>query len=142
MPLVRRSVAAVGTITLALVLAGCSLDTVVWGPEGAAVIRQADRVIAAGASEDAAAVACDDSGADFGESADWRGLEPGEPERFDPGSWRSDPVPLDAEWIINLELDGSRVSEGLRFPGDVLFGEHDGELCVIDVLWSTIDSVG
>jgi hypothetical protein len=137
----RRAFSATVAVVLVGALAGCSVDAVIWGPEGAGVIDAAERVIAAGAAGDTDGLSCESADVDFGEPSDWEGLSAGEPERFNPDYWPA-LVALEPTWNINLELDSERVAAGLVFPGDVFFGENGDDLCVADIAWPTIESVG
>lgn len=83
----------------------------------------------------------DDSAADLGESTDWVGLSAGEPERFVGGYW-DEQVSLDPQWSINLENLPVGAVPGDTYPGDVFYRETDAGLCVVDVVWWTIESVG
>jgi hypothetical protein len=126
---------------LASVLAGCSMDTVIWGPEGARVIDTTTKVIDAAASGSAAEYACADSVADFGAPQDWDGLAAGEPEAFNAHHWSAQ-APLDPAWSINLEGAGANAPEGEEAPGDVFYQRDGDDLCVVDVAWTTRISTG
>lgn len=78
----RLSASSLALAALATGLSGCSLDTVIWGADGAAVITTTDEVIVAAQAGEADAFACEDGVADFGAPGDWEGLEPGEPEEL------------------------------------------------------------
>ncbi len=124
---------------LALSLTGCSLDTVIWGADGAAVINATDAVISAAAAGEAETLACEDGVADFGQPGDWEGLEPGEPEKFT-GTFWEDQAALEPDWSINLEMGVPE--EGSSVPGDLFFRDTDDGLCVVDLVWATVVEVG
>lgn len=135
-----RSIASAGVVVaLAVGLTGCSLDTVIWGADGAAVIATTDEVIVAAQAGEANAFACEDGVADFGEPSDWAGLEPGEPEKYTGTYWREQ-APLKPDWSINLEMGVPE--EGSSVPGDLFFRETDDGLCVVDLVWATVIEVG
>lgn len=137
----RRTVAAVAALIVVGTLSGCSLDTVIWGPEGAAVIQQTDRVIAAAASGEADVLACPDSAADFGAPSDWQELGSGELEPFNPDRWPGREA-LDPAWTINLETGGSQLLSGQSYPADLLLRDDSAGLCVVEVAWAVIESAG
>ncbi|WP_404433735.1 hypothetical protein LG299_04305 [Microbacterium lacus] len=135
----RSMVSAGLAVALAIGITGCSLDTVIWGVDGAAVIAATDAVIIAARTGEAEALACEDGVADFGEPADWTGLEPGEPERYTGTYWKEQ-APLDPDWSINLEMG---VPEGGgSVPGDLFFRDTEDGLCVVDLVWATVIEVG
>ena len=47
-------------------------------------------------------------------------------------------APHDPTWSINLSLPASRVIAGAQYPGDVFYPEVDGELCLVDIAWWTV----
>ncbi|MFV0428830.1 MAG: hypothetical protein ACK5KO_05355 [Arachnia sp.] len=81
-----RFLRGVGIVTLAGILlsalAACSVDTVIWGADGAKVIETTEHLIQAAAAGEGEDIACVDSNIDFGTPGDWEGLAAGEPERF------------------------------------------------------------
>lgn len=133
-----RAAAAAGLAGLALVVSGCAVvDHVIWGADGAAVIRTTERFIEAAAAGDGASFVCDRGDPDLGEPADWAGMSAEEPERFYAEFW-PDRAPLEPSWNINLSLPAERVAPGSEHPGDVFYRETDDGLCVVDVAWSTV----
>ena len=137
----QRLVGGIVAAALAVALAGCSIDAVIWGPEGTHVIQTTEELVSASVAGDASALVCADSVADLGEPADWVGLSAGEPESFVPDFWK-DQAPLDPQWSINLEGLPEGLQPGSTFPGDVFYRDTDDGLCVIDVVWSTLAEVG
>jgi hypothetical protein len=140
---VRRSIALVGVATAcAAALTGCSVvDTVLWGHDGAQVIQATENLIQDLAADGTSDLLCEDFDADLGSAADWAGRSVGEPERFFADYWE-DQVPLDPQWTINVEGLPEGAVPGDTFPGDVFYRETDLGLCVIDVVWPTLVSVG
>ena len=138
-----RSLVLVGSATaFAAALAGCSVvDTVIWGNDGAQVIQTTENLIHDLASEGTSDLLCEDFAADLGSAGDWAGRPAGEPERFVADYWE-DQVPLDPQWNINVEGLPEGAVPGDEFPGDIFYRETDQGLCVIDVVWSTLVSVG
>lgn len=133
---VSRATATAAVLSLTgVLLAGCSIDTVIWGPDGARVIETTEALIESAASGDIGALECDGIGVDFGEPVDWTGLSAGEPEHFHAPYW-PEMASLDPEWNINLE-HGEPGAPGERFPGDLFFRETADGLCVVDIAWST-----
>lgn len=126
---------------LAVVLAGCSLDAVIWGPSGARVIETTETLIDEMASGEPSDLLCDDSIAVLGSPADWQGLAAGEPEQFFAEYWE-DQVPLDPQWNINLEGLPDGIEPGSEFPGDVFYRETEDGLCVADIAWATLVEEG
>ena len=118
-------------------LSACSLDTVIWGTDGARVIDMTEQVIEAAASGEPDPLACAGTTPDFGQARDWEALSAGEPERFHAEYWDKQ-VPLDPEWNINLEWGGPPPVSGQVIPGDVFFREDADGLCVVDISWSTV----
>lgn len=133
----RRAAASGGVLALAAMLASCSVDTLIWGPEGAGVIRTAEELVAAVADGGAEDLVCSGRELDLGEPQQWDGLSAEEPERFVEGYWEEQ-AELDPAWSINLSLPADRAVSGETFPGDVFFREIDGELCLVDIAWSTV----
>jgi hypothetical protein len=131
------SLALVGT--LAAALAGCSVDVVIWGPEGARVISTTEQLIDVAASGEHDPLACAGGIADSGEPSDWEGLSAGEPEPFRGDYWEEQ-IPLDPAWSINLELGAEGAVPGRVFPGDVFYRETADGLCVVDIAWATVVS--
>ncbi|MDF2582191.1 MAG: hypothetical protein K0R33_834 [Mycobacterium sp.] len=126
---------------LLVALTGCSVDSLIWGTEGAGVIQTTNRVIEAGQSGEAASFLCSTAEVDLGEPSDWQGLTAGEPEHFNPEYW-AEQAPLEPAWNVNLQLEPERAVSGYAFPGDVFFQETEDGLCVLDVVWSTVTSSG
>jgi hypothetical protein len=141
MELGRRVVCGLSGGALAALLTGCSVDSLVWGSDGAKVIEATEKLIAELAAGETSDLVCADSTADFGEPSDWSSLSAGEPEKFTGKYWK-DQAELNPKWSINLEGLPDGASSGTTFPGDVFFRETDGELCVIDVAWATLSAVG
>ncbi|HWS51466.1 MAG TPA: hypothetical protein VN241_10670 [Microbacterium sp.] len=133
----RCAVSVIALIVVAVPLAGCSADTLIWGAEGARVISTTEQLVELAGDGEGDRLACSDAVADFGASADWAGLSAGEPERFHAEYW-PEQEPLEPVWNINLELGSDSAEPGLVFPGDVFYRETDAGLCVIDVVWSTV----
>lgn len=133
-----RYAGAVALLVGASGLAACSADVLLWGADGAAVIRATDRLIEEASDGDASALVCPDMVLDLGDPGQWRGLSSEEPERFTPDYW-PEQADRDPEWSINLSLPPDRVADGTVFPGDVFYREDDGALCVVDVVWSIVE---
>ena len=137
-----RSLAIAGlATTFAATLAGCSVDTLIWGPDGAQVITTTEALIQDLESGETSDLVCEDSEADLGVPDDWDGLSAGEPERFVADFWKEQ-VPLDPQWSINLEGLPDGAVPGEEHPGDVFYRETDDGLCVIDVVWATLIYAG
>lgn len=133
-----RATAVAGLAALVLVVSGCAaVDYVIWGADGAAVIRTTERFIDAAAGGDAASFVCDGHDPELREPEDWAGMSAEEPEGFHAEYW-PDQAPLGPSWNINLSLPAERVSPGSEHPGDVFYRGTDDELCVVDVVWSTV----
>lgn len=133
-----RTLALAGFATAcAAALSGCSVDTLIWGNDGAQVIQTTENLITDLASGEASDLVCDDAEADLGTARDWEGRSAGEPERFVAGYW-DEQVPLDPQWSINLEGVSAGATPGDEYPGNVFYRETDDGLCVIDVAWSTL----
>ncbi|MCR2809941.1 MULTISPECIES: hypothetical protein [unclassified Microbacterium] len=122
-------------------LTGCSIDSVIWGWDGARVIQITEEIVDAMADRNPTDLICADSAAELGEPTDWLGLSAGEPERFFADHW-DEQVPLDPQWNINLEGLPEGLTPGSTFPGDVFYRETDDGLCVIDIAWSTLVTEG
>lgn len=116
------------------VLTGCSVDAVLWGPDGARVIETTDELVAAASTGEQSHLACADFAGDFGEPTTWVGLSAGEPEQFD-GATSVDRPGLDATWRINLE---GGMASGKSTPTDVFYSQDGESLCIADVIWQTI----
>lgn len=123
------------------VLTGCSLDTVIWGPDGAAVIDQTDRLIRAVSAGEGAPFLCEGASVDLRAPEHWKGLAAGEPEGFRADHWR-DQAALSPTWSINLESGSATIVEGKVLPSDVFYRKTDAGLCVVDVVWATVESAG
>lgn len=140
MTLIRRSVYGLSVGALAALLTGCSIDTLIWGSDGAQVIQTTEKLLSDLASGETSDIVCTNSVADLGTPSDWSGLSAGEPEKFAPEYW-DDQVALDPQWSINLEGLPEGAVPGTHYPGDVFYREIDGGLCLIDVVWSTLVAV-
>ena len=138
---VQRAVSGIAALAVAIVLAGCSMDAVIWGNDGARVIEVTEQLVEASVAGDASAMLCTDSVADMGQPSDWAGRSAGEPERFTPDFW-GDQAALDPQWNIDLEGLPDGLEPGSDFPGDVFYRETDDGLCVVDVVWSTLVAKG
>ena len=137
-----RALALAGFATAcAASLTGCSIDTLIWGNDGAQVIQTTENLIKDLASGGTSDLVCEDAEADLGTAKDWEGRSAGEPERFVAGYW-DEQVSLDPQWNINLEGLPDGATSGDKFPGDVFYRETDDGLCVIDVAWSTLIDAG
>ncbi|GAA3946233.1 hypothetical protein [Microbacterium soli] len=124
-----------------LALPGCALiDTVVWGADGAEVIRITEDLIDDLSADGTTELICDGADVDLGAPADWSGRGAGEPERTGAAAAEQD-IPW-AQWSINIELLPLGASVGDSFPGDVLYRQTDDGLCVDDVPWTTREHVG
>ena len=137
---IRRSVYGLSVGAFAALLTGCSIDTLIWGGDGAQVIQTTEKLVSDLASGETSDIVCTDSVADLGTPSDWSGLSAGEPEKFKPQYWDNQ-VALDPQWSINLEGLPEDAVPGIHYPGDVFYRETDEGLCVIDVAWSTLVSV-
>ncbi|MBN9155650.1 MAG: hypothetical protein J0I44_06630 [Microbacterium sp.] len=136
----RRAIATLAAVPLAALLAGCSLNTVVWGPEGARVIETSERFIRAAAAGDADSFVCAGQHPDLREPGDWVGVDAEEPEKFDADRWPA-LAALGPAWTINLSAGGRASSPGDQQPGDLVFGRTADGLCVLAVAWMTVGSV-
>lgn len=141
MRLIRRAVCGLSAGALAALLTGCSIDTLIWGSDGAQVIQMTEKLVNDLASGGTSGIVCTDSVADLGAPSDWSGLSAGEPEEFVAEYWE-DQAALDPQWSINLEGIPKGAVPGSHYPGDVLYRESDDGLCVIDVAWATLVAVG
>lgn len=128
-------------LVLSVTLTGCSIDSVIWGADGARVIQTTEELIDAMVEDDTTDIVCADSVAELGQPSDWVGLSAGEPEHFFADYW-DEQVPLDPQWNINLEGLPKGLTPGSTFPGDVFYRETDEGLCVIDIAWSTLVTEG
>lgn len=137
----RGAALVVVALVLSAALTGCSIDSVIWGPDGARVIQTTEELIDAMADGNPTDLICPDSAADLGEPSDWVGLSAGEPEHFFADYWDKQ-VPLDPQWNINLEGLPEGLAPGSTFPGDVFYRETADGLCVIDIAWSTLVAEG
>lgn len=138
---IRRSVYGLSAGALAALLTGCSIDTLLWGNDGAQVIQTTEKLVSDLASGETPDTLCTDSVADLGMPSDWTGLSAGEPGKFVAEYWH-DQAALDPQWSINLEGLPEGAEPGTHYPGDVFYRETDDGLCVIDVAWTTLISVG
>ncbi|GAA3627586.1 hypothetical protein GCM10022200_07560 [Microbacterium awajiense] len=134
---VQRAVLVSVALVMSVSLTGCSIDSVVWGADGARVIQTTEELIDAMAEGDTTDLVCADSVAELGEPSDWVGLSAGEPEHFFADYW-DEQVPLDPQWNINLEGLPAGLTPGSAFPGDVFYRETAAGLCVIDIAWSNL----
>lgn len=125
-------------LQILIALTGCSINGVIWGPDGARVIDTTEQLIDGASSGDQDSLACEDSAAVFGEAGVWDGLSAGEPEQFDPETSVDRPA-LDASWRINLEGAGTSGTAGEEVPTGVFYRETETGLCVADVIWQTVD---
>ena len=137
----RGAALALVALVVPAALTGCSIDSAIWGPDGARVIQTTEELVDAMADGTPTDLICADSAADLGEPSDWLGLSAGEPERFFADYW-DEQVPLDPQWNINLEGLPEGLTPGSTFPGDVVYRETDEGLCVIDIAWSTLVAEG
>ncbi|MEQ6898834.1 hypothetical protein [Microbacterium sp. KR10-403] len=136
---VPRRVLALTVVGVALVaVTGCSIDGVLWSPDGARVIDTTEKLIAGASSGGQDSLSCEGSAAVFGEADVWDGLSAGEPEQFDPETSVDRPA-LDATWRINLEGAGLSGTSGEEVPTDVFYRETETGLCVADVIWQSVD---
>lgn len=137
---IRRSVYGLSVGTLAALLTGCAIDTLIWGSDGAQVIQTTEKLVSDLASGKTSDILCTDSVANLGTPSDWSGHSAGEPEEFFAGNW-VDQVPLEPQWSINLEGLPDKAVPDTGFPGNVFFRETEDGLCMVDVVWSTLVSV-
>ena len=133
-----RKIVVVGlSAALAVGLSGCTMNELIWGADGAHVSDTTQKLIAAAAAGEAAALVCPGSQPDVREPADWEGLTAQEPERFVAAHW-PEMAHHDPTWSINLSLPASGVVAGAQYPGDVFYREAGGELCLVDIAWWTV----
>lgn len=132
---VLAAVVAGASLTL---LSGCSMNTVLWGPDAAGVIKVTEELIDAASTGEQQAVACENSATDFGNSQAWEGLSSGEPEQFNAETSVDRPL-LDAVWRINLEGATVGRTSGEVSATDVFYRETDEGLCVADIIWQTVN---
>ncbi|HEY9310639.1 MAG TPA: hypothetical protein VIP82_22795 [Microbacterium sp.] len=137
----RRASFGLAALVLSIGLTGCSMDSVIWGPDGAGVIQTTEELIDAMAGGSPTDLICADSEAELGGPIDWLGLSAGEPEQFSAEYWEEQ-APLDPQWNINLEGPPEGLTPGSTFPGDVFYRETEDGLCVIDIAWSTLVAEG
>ncbi|MET1086809.1 MAG: hypothetical protein ABWY04_06765 [Arthrobacter sp.] len=126
---------------MAALLAGCSIDALIWGSEGAQVIQATEKLVSDLSSGETSDLICADSTADLGNSGHWSGRSAGEPEEFTGKYWHGQAA-LDPQWSINVEGLPGGATPGSTYPGDVFYRETDDGLCVIDVAWATLGAVG
>ena len=119
-------------------LSGCSINTLIWGSDGARVIDLTEQLIDAAPSGTQDSLACEDLAADFGGSEMWDGLSAGEPEQVGRAGSVDGSSP-DATWRINLEGVGINGTSGENFPTDVFYREAATGLCVADIVWQPVD---
>lgn len=105
------------------------------------MIQTTEKFVGDLASGKASDSVCTDSVSNLGVPSDWSGLSAGEPEKFFADYWEEQ-AKLNPQWNINLEGLPDGAVPGTRFPGDIFFRETEGGLCIIDVAWSTLESVG
>ena len=137
----RAALAVLTVASWALVLSGCSLNTLIWGADGAEVIETTDRFAEAAAEGDASSYICAGHNPRLGEPDEWEGVTGEEPERFVPEYWPT-VVPLDPAWSINVSVPFERLVEGMEIPGDVFYQQRSDGLCVVDVVWATVSYIG
>ncbi|WP_237682440.1 hypothetical protein [Microbacterium sp. B19(2022)] len=137
----KKLLGLLGAAGLAVLLSGCSLNTMLWGDDGAGVIETTEGLIDAATEGEAESYMCEGHDPELREPADWEGLSAEEPERFVADYW-PDQVPLEPRWNIGLSLPTERVAGGVEFPGYVFYQETDDGLCVVDVTWWTVESEG
>lgn len=125
----------------AATLTGCSVDTSIWGNDGAQVIQTTENLIKELVSDGTSGLICEDAEADLGTAKDWEGRSAGEPERFVAEYWDVQ-APRDPQWNMNLEGFPDGATPGDKFPGAVFYRETDDSLCLIDVAWSTLIDAG
>lgn len=138
----RKALLGLSAGTLTALLAGCSIDVLIWGQDGAQVIQSTEKLVADLASGETSDLVCPDSTVELGTPADWSELSAGEPEKFAAQYWPGQAV-LNPQWSINLEGLPEGAVPGSVYPGDVFFREtDDGGLCAVDVTWTTLIAVG
>ncbi|MGM1018012.1 MAG: hypothetical protein ACQEW8_10790 [Actinomycetota bacterium] len=122
-------------------LGGCSAHALIWGNDGARVIDVTEQLIGEISVDGGSTLACDDADLQLGTRVDWEGRSAGEPERFTGQFW-TEQVPLDPQWSINIEGLPDGATAGDQFPGDVFYRESEDGLCAVDIVWTTLESVG
>lgn len=137
----RAAVVGFAVVAVSATLSGCSIDSVIWGADGARVIQTTEALVDDMSSDESSNLICDESLAELGKATDWVGLSAGEPEHFVAKYW-DEQAALDPQWSINLEGLPEGLTPGSTYPGDVFYRETDEGLCVIDIAWSTLVSVG
>jgi hypothetical protein len=137
----KLALAVGAAAALTVGLSACSMDTVIWGADGAAVIQSTEDLIDAAASGDADMYICEGHDPELREPAAWEGLSAEEPERFVAEYWPDQAV-LDPDWSINLSLGEERLVSGEEYPGDVFYRATDDGLCLVDVAWWTVEAEG
>lgn len=135
---VDRVLAVAAMAVLVVALSGCSVDTVIWGADGAEVIDTTEKLIVAASTGDGASFVCPGHDPDLRDPWDWKGLSAEEPGRFVAEYW-PDQVPLEPAWSINLSLPADRVAAGVEYPGDVFYQGTDEGLCLVGVAWWTVE---
>lgn len=84
----RRLFAIAGlTAAGAAGMVGCSADALIWGYDGAQVIRTTEKLIQDLGSGERSDVICEDADVDLGAAGDWEGRSAGEPEQFTSDFW-------------------------------------------------------
>jgi len=134
----RRLLGVTAAAALVVTMSGCSLDTVIWGADGAGVIQTTERLIDAAAAGDADSFVCAGYEPELREPTDWEGLSAEEPERFVPEYW-PEMTEHDPDWSINLSFAEKQVAAGAEFPGDVFYQETDDGPCLVAVAWWTVE---
>lgn len=121
-----------------LLLTACSLDTLIWGPDGGRVIDTTDRIIRSVQAGETDVDACADATVDIGDPLRWEGLSAGEPERLTGDYWKEQHA-AGATWTINLEgLDPTTAQNGGEYPSVIFYSGDDEHLCVSDIEWGTV----
>lgn len=121
----RSALLAVGALTATSALAGCSINTMIWGPDGSAVIDKTNAVIAAAAKGAGQTMACPGSKPNFGRPSDWVGVGAEEPQGDDSG------------WGINVSKIAD-VASGDIIPVEIDYRGEADSLCVDAVYWSQV----
>lgn len=134
----RRLLTASSVGIVGVLGAGCSVDAMLWGSDGAQVIETTERIIDAASKGDVATYVCADSAPELRHPEDWKGLSAEEPEQFSPEYW-PEQASLDPSWSINLSLPADRVSPGEEYPGDVFYRNTDSGLCLVAVAWWVVE---
>jgi hypothetical protein len=119
-----RAFVVAGVIAVASTLAGCSINTVIWGPDGSAVIDKTNAVIAAAAKGQGQTMACSGSSPDFRRPSDWAGVNAEEPAGDDKSGWG-----------INLS---KAAHTGDVIPQEIDFNGKGEDLCVAKVYWGSV----